>query len=308
MNEIMRKVTNLIFKLFYWPLCRAYSRFIIGDKPADAVYRFLCSIQFFRTHRFWPDFVNPKRFSEKIWYRMFHDRDSIYTLINDKMLVRDFVKSKIGTEYLIPLLWQGDNPAAIPFEKLPLKFVIKANHGCGYNIIVNDKSKIEPDKVKKQLSRWLNTNYCQNFLLGIEWGYKNIKPHILIEEHIGESGKIPVDYKFYCFSGRVEFVTVHFDRFIEHKTRSFDREFKPYDFTYHFHQWNGDCLRPQNFETMVNLADKLADGFDFMRVDLYTVDNRIYFSELTPYPGGVSTKFLPTSRDLFLGNKWIINI
>ncbi len=135
-------------------------------------------------------------------------------------------------------------------------------------------------------------------------GYKNINPTIIIEFFVEERGKPPVDYKFYCFSGRVEVLTLHFDRFEEHKTRTFDRDFQPHEFRYGFKQWSGGCQRPSNFEAMVQLAESLAEGFDFMRVDLYSVGNRIYFSELTPYPGGVSLKFLPPRQDLILGEKW----
>lgn len=298
------KYINRLFKLFYWPICRAYARHIINDKPADSIYRFLCGLQFIKTHHFWPNFIKPQRFSEKIWSRMLNNRNPQLTLLNDKLHVRDFVASRVGSDYLIPILWKGGNPENIPFEDLPPKFVIKATHGCDYNILVKNKELIDKKKIRLQLAKWLKTNYCQSFLIGVEWGYKNIKPYIIIESFIGDTEKAPTDYKFYCFSGRVEFVTVHFDRFIEHKTRSFNRDFNPYDFTYHFNQWDGECLRPQNFNTMINLAEALSDGIDFIRVDLYNVSGRIYFGELTPYPGGVSTRFLPASRDYALGEKW----
>lgn len=295
---------KLLSKIVYWPICRAYARHFMGDKPADAIYRGLCSLHFLWVHRFWPNFVHPHRFSEKVWSRMLHDRNPQLTLLNDKLRVRAYVATKIGSEYLIPLLWSGEKPEHIPFNELPSRFVIKATHGCAYNIIVNDKMKINPERIRVQLTEWLNENYSQDFRMGIEWGYKNIKPAIIIESFIGENGKAPVDYKFYCFSGRVEFLTLHFDRFIEHKTRTFDRNFKPHEFTYHFGQWEGECQRPPDFEAMVNLAELLAEDFDFIRVDLYNSNNRIYFGELTTYPGGVNTKFLPRSQDEALGKKW----
>jgi len=298
------KLKSNLFELFYLRPCRAYARHFVGDKPADAIYRFLCSLQFWRIHRFWPNFVHPRRFSEKVWSRMLHDRDPKLTELSDKLRVRDYVASKVGPDYLIQMLWSGENPEQIPLDQLPSKFVIKATHGCGYNILVRDKEQINPEKMKLQLTEWLRTNYCNDYLLGVEWGYKYVKPSIILESFIDENGKAPVDYKFYCFSGRVEFLTLHFDRFEEHKTRTFDRKFKPHEFTYHFGQWNGECQRPPNFEAMIQLAESLAEGFDFMRVDLYSTKNRIYFSEFTPYPGGVSTKFLPARQDYALGEKW----
>ena len=284
--------------------CRIYARNFVGDKPADDIYRFLCSLHFWRTHRFWPNFVHPRRFTEKLWSRMLHDRDPHLTILSDKLRVRGYAESKIGPDYLVPLLWSGEKPDEIPFDQLPMQFVIKATHGCSYNIIVTDKRKIDSVKIRKQLAGWLKENYCNNFLMGIEWGYKNVIPSIIIEEFLDENGKPPVDYKFYCFSGRVEFLTIHFDRHVEHKTRSFDRNFKPHEFTYHFDQWKGECERPANFQSMVQLAETLAEGFEFMRIDLYSVNNKIYFSEITPYPGGVSTRFLPVRQDYLLGEKW----
>jgi hypothetical protein len=225
-------------------------------------------------------------------------------LISDKFRVRDYVTNKIGSDYLIPIIWSGQNPEEIPFDEFPEKFVIKTNHGCSYNILVNDKMSLDREKAKEQLKRWLRINFAQDTFIGIAWGYKNIKPCIFIETFIEENGKPPVDYKFYCFEGRMEVVTVHFDRFVDHKTRSFDRDFHPHEFRYNFKQWSGEFERPRNFKSMVELAELLAKDFNFMRVDLYSVENVIYFSELTPYPGGVATKFLPERQDDILGKKW----
>jgi hypothetical protein len=296
-------LTSAFFKLFYWPVCRAYARHL-GDRPADTLLKFLCSLQFRRVHRFWPNFSSPVRFSEKVWSRFLHNRDPIFTLISDKLAVRDYVNQRIGAQYLVPLVWKGNNFDNIMFDELPLKFVIKTNHGCGYNILVKDKNTLDIKQVKIQLNKWLNENFCSDKYLGTEWGYRNIDPTIMIESFIEENGKAPVDYKFYCFSGRVEMVTLHFDRFEEHKTRTFDRNFNPHEFRYDFPQWIGECTRPKNFDTLVHLAESLAAEFDFIRVDLYSSENKIYFSELTPYPGGVGTKFLPIKQDFLLGEKW----
>lgn len=298
---------NLKAKLYdgmYLKPCRTYSRHALSDRPADALYRLLCSIQFARVHRYWPDFSKPKRFSEKIWSRMLHDRDQMLTTLSDKLEVRKFVQERIGNSWLIPLIWSGTDPRTIPFAELPRQFVIKATHGCGYNILVHDKSRLDVQSTIRRLDVWLKENHCLDIRLGIEWAYKNIKPAIVIEEFIGAENTAPTDYKFYCFAGRVEIVTLHFDRFTEHKTRTFDRDFQPHEFSYHFGQWPGKCERPTNFDKMVELAEKLAAGFSFMRVDLYSVGERIYFGEMTPYPGGVSTKFLPVSQDKALGAKW----
>jgi len=237
---------------------------------------------------------------------MLHQRDPIFTLISDKLRVRDYVANKVGPDYLIPLLWSGENAEQITFDQLPLKFVIKTNHGCGYNIIVKNKTQLDQNKAKLQLKKWLGENFGQDKYLGIAWGYKNIRPCIMIESFIEESGKAPVDYKFYCFSGRVQILTLHFDRFEDYKMRAFNRNFEPYEFGPDFKQYDEKCKRPKNFKAMVHLAETLAEDFDFMRVDLYSLENKIYFGELTPYPGGVTSLrgFDVASMDYILGEKW----
>lgn len=235
---------------------------------------------------------------------MLYDRDPQLTILSDKLRTRDFVARKVGSEYLIPLLWHGEKPEEMPFDELPMKFVIKANHGCGYNIVVQDKKQLNYARTIHQMKKWLRQNFCADKYLGTEWGYKNVKPCIIVEAFLDDNGKVPPDYKFYCFSGRVEVLTLHFDRFAEHKTRAFNRDFEASAFRYNFEQWNGKCERPKIFPTMIHVAECLSEDFDFMRVDLYLVNNRIFFGEMTPYPGGVSTKFLPVNEDYNLGNKW----
>lgn len=295
---------NGLFKVLYWPICRAYAHHL-GDMPADALLRGLCIPQFLRTYRFWPNFVQPQRFSEKVWSRQFHERDPRFTLISDKFLVREYIAEKIGNEFLIPLLWHGNEVDEIPFDDLPVKFVIKANHGCGFNMIVSDKRQLDRNKVRRQIKQWMRTNYCTDTFLGIAWAYKNIKPQIIIEAFLEENGKTPVDYKFFCFSGRMDFFKIDFDRFENHMEIFFDRELNKLNLIeVGLKAYQGKIELPVNFKEMVRLADTLSEGFDFMRVDLYSINKKIYFSELTPYPGGVSAKFDPDSFDSAFGDKW----
>ncbi|MBW2003870.1 MAG: glycosyltransferase [Deltaproteobacteria bacterium] len=235
---------------------------------------------------------------------MLHDRDSLLTLVNDKLNVRNYVKAKVGDGCLVPLLWLGEDAESIPFARLPSKFVIKATHGGGYNVFVKDKKELDQRELVLRVKRFLKKNYCLDRGIGIEWGYKNINPRIIVEPFIEEKGNYPVDYKFYCFSGQVEFVVIHFDRFTGHKTKTFDRDFKPHEFRYQHPIWQGKFQRPRNFEAMVSLAESLAKSLNFIRVDLYSVGGKIYFSELTPYPGGTTTKFLPERQDIILGRRW----
>jgi hypothetical protein len=294
-----------IFKMFYWPICRTYGRHL-GNKPADSLFRFLCGFQFLKTYGSWPNFKKPRRFSEKVWSRQLHERDPLYTLISDKLRVRDYVADKVGGDYLVPLLWSGSKPEEIPFDKLPLKFVIKMNHGCGYNILVKDKARLDRALVDIKLEKWANENFCEEKYLGIAWAYKNIKPQVIIETFLEEDDRVPEDYKFFCFSGRVEFFKLDFDRFEDHSVKYFDRDFKKLDLTEEgFEQYQGEIELPDDFEHMVQVAESLAKGFDFVRVDLYYVNRKIYFGELTLYPGGISNRFEPDSFDYIFGEKWL---
>ena len=295
-----------IYGNLYMRLCRTYARYRLGDKPADSVMRFLNRVDFWRVHRYWPRFKNPRSFSEKVYSRLLFDRDPQWTLISDKLLVRDYVASKVGNQYLVPLLWKGDRPEDIPFDELPLKFVIKANHGCKYNIIVKDKTHLNKANAIIKLNKWLDENYCTDKFLGTGWAYKNIKPIIIVESFIENNGKVPEDYKFFCYSGQAEFIQVSFDRFGDATERILDRNFNPLDLYNGQKLYPGRVKRPDNYEDMLKLAESLALGFDFIRVDLYSVGGRLYFGELTCYPAGGRAIFIPRKYDFLFGEKWKI--
>lgn len=302
---IFMKLMSGMYQL-YKKVCRAYAWYIMGDKPADIIMCFLSSIQFWKIHRHWPNFKNPNSFSEKVWNRMLFDRDPRWIIFSDKLRVREYIAKAVGHDHLIPLLWSGKNPEKIPFKELPQKFVIKANHGCGYNIIVNDKGQLDENKIRMQLSEWLKQNYCRDLFLGVEWGYKNIKPSIIVETFLEDNCAIPIDYKFFCYSGRVEFVQLDFDRFTDHSEKFFDRDFNPLDnqLGIDIKQYRGNIVRPNNYEEMVQVAESLTDKINFIRVDLYSVGNKIYVGELTCFPGAGSSKFIPNKNDYLFGEKW----
>jgi hypothetical protein len=235
---------------------------------------------------------------------MLFDRNPLWTTFCDKWMSRDYVAKRGCAEHLVPVLWHGADPADIPFDALPSRMVIKATHGCGYNIILNGKSQCDRAAAQSRLQRWLLENFCTDKYIGAEWGYRNVRPVIIVEQFIGEPDKVPVDYKFYCFSGRAEYVLLSFDRFGSHAKEIVDREFMPTGIRRGHEQYRGEISPPPNLDAMLRVAETLAHGLDMIRVDLYNVNGRIFFGEMTCYPGGGMIPFEPRSEDFAWGAKW----
>jgi hypothetical protein len=304
-NRLLMKITSGLWKLLYWPICRTYERYIVGDKSADPVMCSLCRLYFLKVHGYWPHFKNPRSFQEKLWSRMLFDRDPLWTMLSDKLIARDYVASKVGSKYLVPLLWSGNKPEEVPFDELPLKFVMKTNHGCGYNIIVEDKNQLKRVNAILKMKKWLGENFGRDTFLGISWAYKHIKPTIMVESFLENNGRVAEDYKFFCYSGRAEFCKVDFDRFKDHSEIFYDRGLRRLDLLgAGIKQYRGEFLLPANYEDMVRVAESLAQGIDFIRVDLYNVRGEIYFGEFTCYHGGGLIALSPRKYDFILGKKW----
>jgi len=291
-------------RMLFMPACRMYARHAAAKNVSSRIMTFLSSLEFMMVHYYWPSFVKPRTFSEKIWRRMLFDRNQQFILLSDKWRMRAYVASKAAGEYLVPLLWHGDDPNRIPFEDLPDKFVAKATHGRDYNLLVRDKKLVDPAKVRFQLSKWLLTNYGDTFGLGTEWCYRHVLPSITIEEFLEEDGRHVVDHKFWCFSGRVECVTVHLNRQERHVTLTFNRDFEPYRYPFPLNDPKQKICCPPGFDKMVGLAETLTNDFDFMRVDMYNVNGRIMVGEFTVYPGGGFLRFVPPELDSMLGTMW----
>jgi len=252
------------------------------------------------------NFKNPQTLNEKIQWKKIYDKNPLYTVCADKYCVRDYIKEKIGEKYLIPLLYSTDNPSSINFGELKFPCILKSSHGSAHIIILKNKKYINKRQIIKKCKKWLKTNY---YWVGREPQYKNIKPLILIERLLlDEKGKIPHDYKFYCFNGKVEFIQVNKDRFGESKFNIFNKYWESTQFTYapkevSKEKRDKNIAEPKNLKKMIKVAEKLSKDFDFARVDLYSVNNKIYFGEITFHPGSGFCVFLPSKYDLIYGKK-----
>jgi hypothetical protein len=242
---------------------------------------------------------NPTTFTEKIQWLKLYNRHPIHTICQDKYLERNYVAEKIGAEYLVPLLGVYDNADEIDFSKLPSKFVLKTNHGSGWNIICKDKTKLNQQDARDKLTRWLQQDYS---VYSGEWAYKNIPRKIICEQFIGEEiGDIP-DYKFYCFNGIPKLLHVNIDLFTQHKRAYYSLLWEKLPFTCAYPIENKSLSKPKNFEQMLEIATKLSKGFKFVRIDLYNIEGKIYFGEMTLYPDAGIGKFTPEIFDEQMGS------
>ncbi len=242
----------------------------------------------------------PVTYNEKLNWMKLYDRNPMYTKLADKYAVREYVKEKIGEDYLIPLLGVWDKADDIDFDKLPDQFVLKCTHDSESAVICKDKKHLDIEEVKKKLDRALKVNF---YYYNREWVYKNISPRIVAEEYVeDEKDKELRDYKIFCFDGVPKAMFIATDRGI-HKTKFdfFDMDFNHLDFTQHYPNSDVPVHKPEHFEEMKVLAHKLAEGLSQVRVDFYEANGKIYFGEMTFFHHGGTTPFEPEKWDYTFG-------
>ncbi len=244
---------------------------------------------------------NPRTFNEKMQWLKLYDSTPIKTQLADKYLVRDWIKEKIGEQYLVPLLGVYDKFEDIDFNQLPNQFVIKCNHGSGWNIIVKDKSKLDLVDTKEKLDKWMNLNFA--FMTGFELHYRDIKPKIIIEKYVDELGDALYDYRFFCSYGKVIQIWLDVNSGTPyHERKIFDRDWNELDITVKWPRLKTVVEKPRNLEKMIKMSEFLSASFSLVRVDFYDVNNHIYFGEMTFTSMSGIGKFNPEREDLKLGN------
>ncbi len=245
---------------------------------------------------------NPQTFNEKLQWLKLYDRNPEYTKMVDKYEVREYIKEKIGEEYLIPLIGVYDKFDDIDFDKLPNQFVIKCNHDSGGLIICKDKNRLDIETARKKINRSLKTNY---YYSGREWPYKNVKPRIIIEKYMEDSNKSDlIDYKLFCFNGIPKIVLVCSERFLSNNMCEtwFDMNWKLIDMTESGHRVDSTISKPKQLKKMVELSKKLSKNIPFIRVDWYEIGDKLYFGELTFYPASGFEKFEPKEWNKKIGD------
>lgn len=248
----------------------------------------------------------PKRFTEKVQWLKLYGFGDLETRLVDKYLVRDWVKEQIGEQYLIPLYGVWADPEDIDYDKLPKSFMLKGNHGSQMNIRVNDKDNLDIENLTDTLKRWLSLDFA-HCLGGFELQYESVPRRIIAEEIMIDDGKCDLDdYKFHCFNGVPKFCEVISGRSEIETIDYYDMEWVHQDF---IDEPESSAIKnstykipmPANFQEMKRIASKLSGGFPYVRVDLYSINNRIYFGEMTFTPASGGDKFTPDAADFMLG-------
>lgn len=248
---------------------------------------------------------DPTTFSEKIQWLKLYDRKPEYITFVDKYRVREYIEKKIGEEYLIPLIAVYESVDEINWEELPKKFILKCTHGSQCNILCADKSKLNIEESIIKLKKWMSNNW---YWYGREWPYKDVKPRIICEEFLEEiEGKSLTDYKIYCFNGKPLYCQMIRNRGYNETIDFYDDKWNQMPFTGLRNLPMSKVIyeKPKNYEKMFELSKVLSDGIPFIRVDFYSVSDKLYFGELTLYPTSGYGKFTPEEWNLKMG-EWLV--
>lgn len=256
-------------------------------------------IRFLLKFKHFMSFSNPITFNEKLNYLKLNDRNPIYSKLVDKFEVREYIKNKIGEQYLNDLIGTYTSVEEIDFNTFPKSFVLKAAHGSSWVIVCEDKVNFDFDSAKREMSYWLANNFYD---MWGEWAYKNVKHRVICEHFLKNENEISLlDYKFYCFHGEPKFIHVDLNRADNHERNFYDLDWNRLPFGLCYPEANRDANKPKQLELMIELAKELSSDFKFVRVDFYEVENRVVFGELTFYPGNGLELFSPKKYDKIFG-------
>lgn len=250
------------------------------------------------------DLENPKTFNEKLQWLKLYDRKPEYTMMVDKVKVKEYVAEKIGVEYIIPTIAVWSTPEEIDFEVLPNQFVLKCSHNSGGLFICKDKTKVSMNKWNSVLETLRKSLKYDYYKLGREWPYKNVDRKIFAEQYmVDKSDSDLKDYKFFCFNGVPKYVLVATDRSRDVRFDFFDMDFNHVPFRQTYDKLADKKIdRPENFEDMIAVSTTLSQNIPHVRVDLYNINGKIYFGEMTFFNNSGFEGFVPKEWDKQIGD------
>src|SRR4051794_11697141 len=244
----------------------------------------------------------PRTYSQMLAAKNLRRQSELVHLTADKYAVRRHVADRIGEEYLIPLLQVVHSADDLHPERFTRPCVIKGTHGCDMTLLLPDPTAVNPAAVRATVRRWLATDFYRAGWR--EAPYRGLPRRAVVEEMIGDGVRAPSDYKFFMFHGRPAMVVVDQDRFTRHTSTMLTPDWREYDISGRFEFADALPEQPPNYDRMLKVAQKLSTDFAFVRVDLYNVDGRIYFGELSHNPGGGLVRLQPREFDRALGELW----
>ncbi|ADE16344.1 glycosyltransferase [Nitrosococcus halophilus Nc 4] len=299
----IKKITKVRF-----PLISQYVFLVLSVIPD----RLFITMRYAITLKQIPNLKNPMKFNEKLQWIKLNWHDPVAVMCADKVGVREFVRLRGCGEILNELYGIYDKAEDIDFSVMPDSFVLKATHGSGWNIVCQDKSKIDVEETVKKIKLWLNSSYYNH---AREWVYRDIKPRIVCEKYLSDGeNEYLRDFKFYCFHGRPLYCQVIGDRHKGKVVDFYDRDWSLMPFTGshlpgksspHF---SCPLSKPEKYEYMLDIAEKLSRDFAFVRVDLYSLQDKVYFGELTFFPFGGLGEFEPYEWNYKLGDLIDLNV
>lgn len=265
-------------------------------------YRELVAAQHYDETGIYPNLDSPKSFNEKMMAKMIEEPEILKVQLTDKYLVREWVSKKIGSKYLIPLLGVWKYSEDIEFSNLPSRYVLKANHGCGWNIIVNSQYMFSEAVMRLMLDDWLKANFAFH---SYEMQYKQIIPKIICEEYIENMDNDVYDYKIFCFHGEPKYIMFLCERKKGLKMAFFDLNWKKQPFVYSYPRYDYSVIRPSRLEELLAVTRVLCKDFDQVRVDWYVLnDGTIKFGEMTFSSCAGHAAWEPKEWDMILGQEW----
>lgn len=242
----------------------------------------------------------PIDFNEKIQWLILNRYDKYYADLADKFKVRNFIEEKGYGQILPKLYGVYDDFSKIDFNKLPDKFVLKPNNGCGGIFIFDGKDNVNLESCKKTLNSALKENFAIN---NLEYHYSFIEPKIICEEYLDDKkNKLPLDYKFYCYNGKVECILMCSNRDKQLKLDYYDLDWNYLDYAKEEYRSNKKYDKPDCLKEMIDIASDLSKGFEFVRVDLYSLNGKIYFGELTFTPAAGLVQYNTPEALNYLGS------
>lgn len=253
----------------------------VGSKNMKLSYK----LSYFGHRGKFPNLIQPKDISEHLLNAMLNPAFVKYAYYADKVKVREYVKQKGYEDILTKIYGIWNNPEEIDFDILPNKFALKANNGCGSHIFCTDKSKLNIESTIAEIKNTLKLASTEKFIK--QPHYQHIEPKVYCEE-ILETGtdEWPTDYKFHCVYGQPIDVFICTERKTNKKYCTYDLNWNKLDTTNDEYISKVIPEKPADLDNMIEIAKKLSEDFPFVRVDLYDINGRIVFSELTFTPWG----------------------